>query len=410
MRLLVALLVGAYVSDASDAFSRQKRVAVKTWSGTRSDDACSTWLVTHIRTSLKNSEELRETLMHPVHKPEECKGDDPHAFVFLKEPEAIDIASSLITRARGSDTGSGSVLAFKMRLRDAAWVLYTYLPPKTKDAAGLFQTEMKRGQSGDYGSFCDPIAPSIAFSSDEATFYVTHEHGRRKEFNYLLPFVTFLHRMVLCDVTTMHKPEKKEPLPRMTLEAYEGKYTQAGTGLGELPGVLRLAALIKEKTRFAAESGVAKRQAPSVHSVVNAPPSVHDDALGKLGERGLDSDLDSLPREDVPAVVPAVVPETPKDDIIAEQGTLQSQTSRLTRVASNVLKTWGMMRTAGIDAIDAVATVAMLADYADLVQQICYHLDAMDSSSRRVDEMIEATLDSTYVYVLKDKPELQAAE
>ena len=79
-------------------------------------------------------------------------------------------------------------------------------------------------------------------------------------------------------------------------------------------------------------------------------------------------------------------------DEVEELAALEAQTSRLKRVGNNVAKTWDYMRDAGIDALSAVVTVDLLADYADLVQQICYHLEKIDASSATVAGMIEATL------------------
>ena len=409
MRISLALLLTAYVSDASDntrslLVNPHIKAGVVTWGGTRRSDTCSDWLVENIKSWLAGTVDQEESSLE--RRPATCSDSKPHAFTFLNQDEANEIAFGLLKKARRKKGELKSVPAFKERLRKAARELIEFLPPKTKDAAALLQSMFKTplNPSLNYGRFCDPSASTALsslklFEPEDATFYDSSSKVGR-EYNYLFPFVIFVHRMFLCQAEITPEPVGAIPsLPNMPLLQYLNKYKWDGTGLGELPEVKPTASVV-------ADSGVGMNLAPSVHDHEEAVPALDADAAGQAAPKVGDKLGDSSLPEDVPAVVPAVVPETPKDDIIAEQGTLQSQTSRLTRVASNVLKTWGMMRTAGIDAIDAVATVAMLADYADLVQQICYHLGNIATSSSDVDKMIEVTLARVDDYVLKEKPEL----
>ena len=353
------------------------------------EDTCAIWLVTHIKDSLNDSGDLHDRLLMPQSRPRPCDSYLPHPFVYLSSDDAEHIARGLIRKARSSDGDAN----FQTALVDTARTLLAYLPPKTKNVAKLHATQVLTSphSSDEYGHFCRPSEPDISlpgkfFSQSNAPFY--KRSRAQLQYNYVLPLIKFIVRMTMCGEV---ESDGIVRLRRLSLDEYKTVYGNDGLKTGPLAG-----------------EGMTSRDRKAVTDKAVAAPlkSEHVDTPIDSVETAATINLDDAEHREVPAVVPVVVPETPKDDIIAEQGTLQSQTSRLTRVASNVLKTWGMMRTAGIDAIDAVATVAMLADYADLVQQICYHLGNIATSSSDVDKMIEVTLARVNDVVLKEKPEL----
>ena len=365
------------LAATSEQLTNSEKLSIKALSGPSKQHVCGGLLAQHIKEAIEATGELASTLSDAsAWDTGRCGDLLGHSIVHIDAELAEGIVKALIGRAMRESTGVTDLkTAFKANLVESAKQVFSFLPEKTRDVSALMS--LLRIRRGDYSTYCNMAEPSARdtkiLSEGHATYQLSGQARAHTNINYLLPLFRFIVAMTQCN----SPPGMSNYEKTMTVHEYKQKYGDEGDGEGHPPN---------------------RASVPVVRTGDSNSRVLGDGHIPK----------ESSPREEPAA--PVVVPETPKDDIIAEQGTLQAQTSRLTRVASNVLKTWGMMRTAGIDAIDAVATVAMLADYADLVQQICYHLDAMDSSSRRVDEMIEATLDSTYVYVLKDKPELQAAE
>ena len=346
---------------------------------------CADSLMAHVSASLSGGHDLAGNLNQNMGSSDNCRTGKASAAVYVNDETAKKVANLLLARAaKVSETQA----EFQSALSAAAKMVDQYLPARTKAAARLLDGVM--GQR-DYRSYCHVRKSQsvlIVFRSNDAT----SPHNR--ELNFLLTLYRFITHVQHCPLEGQEVKPGSLParLTPLSLREYKDKF-ESNTD-AQHPGLVDS---VDEGWKDATERAVV--HGPTESSAVLREAALKRVLARSLAAGGAVSRMAKGAREKIAAHKLAAeksppIPEhaTIVHDEVEELAALEAQTSRLKRVGNNVAKTWDYMRDAGIDALSAVVTVDLLADYADLVQQICYHLEKVDASSANVAGMIEATL------------------